>query len=169
MWLRVKKPRSPSFMEWWILKMKATRRIETSETTRQPTHRHIPEDSNPLPQRYQNLTTHILHWSHEITALTSTCFRMSSNRWRSKEFCVQLVQSLTIIQNISYAISCHYWEEFQCRLFINISERYVGPRTAPMLKYETLSSSSAGSLECVTVSFILKLFTRADTQKKSDC
>jgi len=90
---------------------------------------------------------------------------MTLNRWRNKEFWVQLVRFLTIMQNISFAISCHYWDEFQCRLFINISERYVGPRAAPMLKSETQSSSSAGSLECVTVSFILKILG-ASTRKK---
>lgn len=162
---RVKKPCSPSIMERWLLKMNATRCIKTSETTRPSTRRHIPEDSNPQPQRYQNLTSCTLHWSHEITTLTTTCVKMTLNRWRNKEFWVQLVRSLTIMQNISFTISCHSWDEFQCRLFINISERYVGPRAAPMLKSGTQSSSSAGSLECVTVSFILKILG-ASTRKK---
>lgn len=86
MWLSVKKSCSPSIMEWWLLEMNATRCIETSETTRPPTGRYIPEDSNPQPQRYQNLTSRTLHWDHEITALTSTCVKMTLNRWGIRNF-----------------------------------------------------------------------------------
>jgi hypothetical protein len=46
---------------------------------------------------------------------------------------VELVGSFTIMQNICYDISSHHWDEFQCRLFINIPERYVGPTATPML------------------------------------
>jgi hypothetical protein len=74
------------------------------------------------------------------------------------------------MQNIPFAISCHFWDEFQCRLFINISERYVGPKAASMLKSETQSSSCAGSLECVTVSLILKILGASTRKKKKkDC
>lgn len=102
---------------------------------------HSPTNTPSHPRRLQSSATTLPEPRISHTALrsrnNSTDFYVRQNdlkQVRNKEFLVQLVRSLTIMQNISFAISCHYWDEFQCRLFINISERYVGPRAAPMLK-----------------------------------
>jgi hypothetical protein len=124
----------------------------TSEDERDKMYRTIgnlsPTNTPSHPRRLQSSATTLSepHISH--TALrsrnNSADFYVRQNdlkQVRNKEFWMQLVRSLSVMQNIPFAISCHYWDEFQCRLFINISELYVGPRAVSMLKYETQSSA----------------------------